>query len=463
MLALTVAFGVFVVAWGQYSINQRTGELARQVTALAKGQAVAGAVGTSAESTATAGPSGRLLRVQAGLIGAGLFVTDAGGAVQRATTDDPPAEIPLGRLTHGTTSGARSGVLRSGTGASLLVVSAQIDDGHRLVAIQGLREIRQTQAGILAIALVSLVAAALVAYAAGGVLARRLTAPLVRLETAAESVAEGAFGTQVTEEGDAETASLARSFNRMSTRVADVYAAQKAFVGDVSHEIRTPLTSIRGFAEALLDGTVTDPDQQRRALGVIRDEAMRIGEVSQTLLALSELEAGAVQVARVPVDLGVLADALRGRFSGAASEERVRLEVDLPNAERPIGDPDRLLQAVSALVANAMAYTPPGGDVRVSACVSEGRWRLRVDDSGPGIPAEKRGEVFDRFSRLDGAGTSGTGLGLAICRRLVELMGGEVGADDSSLGGARFEIYLPLVLGELNANSTSGQRSHNLR
>ena len=77
MLALTVAFGVFVVAWGQYSIRQRTDDLARQVTALARGQAVAGEAGRSAENTATAGPSGRLLRVQAGLIGAGLFVTDA--------------------------------------------------------------------------------------------------------------------------------------------------------------------------------------------------------------------------------------------------------------------------------------------------------------------------------------------------------------------------------------------------
>ncbi len=158
---------------------------------------MAGEAGGSAENTATAGPSDRLLRVQAGLIGAGLFVTDADGVVQRATTDDPPAEIPLTRLTRGTGSGATSGVLRSATGARLLVVSAQIDDGHRLVAVQGLREIRQTQAGILAIGLVALLAAALVAYVAGGVLARRLTAPLVRLETAAESVAEGAFGTQV--------------------------------------------------------------------------------------------------------------------------------------------------------------------------------------------------------------------------------------------------------------------------
>jgi len=453
MLALVVAFAVFLVAWGQYSIRQRSEDLGRQVTALAKGQAAADAL-TGAETTAAGAPRDRLLGVEAGLMGAGLFVTDAAGAVERATTESPPDSLPLGRLTRTTASGATSGVLRSTTGVQLLVVASPIDAERRLVAVQGLREIRQTQAWILAIGAVALVAAALVAYVAGGVLARRLTAPLVRLEAAAESVSGGAFGTQVAEEGDAETASLARSFNRMSTRVADAYSAQKAFVGDVSHEIRTPLTSIRGFAEAMLDGTLTDPEQQRHALGVIRDEAVRIGEVSQTLLALSELEAGAVAVSREPIDMAVLGDAMRGRFSTAAAKAGVRLDIDLPEAPRPLGDPDRLLQAASALVANAIAYTPAGGDVRVRAAVSGGRWRLRVDDSGPGIPAEKRAEVFGRFSRLSHAEEEGTGLGLAICRRLVELMGGEVRVSDSDLGGAGLEIELPVASRELNANST---------
>lgn len=447
MLALVVAFGAFVLAWGQYSISQRTGELSRQVSALAKGQAVGDQLSLSAEETATAASRDRLLRVEAGLMGAGLFVTDANGAVLRGTTDDPPTTIPLDRLTRTDGSGASSSLMRSAAGVRLLVVSAPIDSTRRLVAVQGLREIQQTQAGILAIGVVALIAAAIVAYAAGGVLARRLTAPLVRLETAAESVAEGAFGTQVAEEGDAETASLARSFNRMSTRVADVYAAQKAFVGDVSHEIRTPLTSIRGFAEAMLDGTVTDPAQQRHALSVIRDEAVRIGEVSQTLLSLSELEAGAVTVAKVPVDTAALGNALCGRFSASAQEAGVRLEVRLSGASRPLGDPDRLLQAVSALVANAVTYTPAGGDVRVSESVAAGRWRLRVDDSGPGIPAEKRAEIFGRFARLGGAGGGGAGLGLAICRRIVELMGGSVVVGESDRGGARFEIDLPVALG----------------
>ena len=440
MLALLVAFGVFVVAWGQYSIRQRSDELARQVTALARGQAVAGALGTDDSSD-------RLLGVEAGLMGVGLFVTDAAGDVERATTDDPPASLPLGRLEPSSVSGATSGVLRSATGVQLLVVAASIDSESRLVAVQGLREIRLTQLWILAIGAVALVVAAIVAYVAGGVLAKRLTAPLVRLEAAAESVTAGAFGTQVAEEGDAETASLARSFNRMSTRVADAYAAQKAFVGDVSHEIRTPLTSIRGFAEAMLDGTVSDPERQRHALEVIRDEAVRIGEVSQTLLALAEVDAGAVAISRVAVDTAVLADALRGRFSVAAAQAAVELSIDLPASPAPLGDPDRLLQAASALVANAIAYTPAGGAVDVSALVSAGRWRLRVDDSGPGIPAEKRGEVFGRFSRLNTAEEGGTGLGLAICKRLVELMGGDVSVSQSDRGGARLEIDLPVALG----------------
>ena len=122
MLALVVAFGVFVVAWGQYSIRQRTDELSRQVSALAKGQAVADQTGDagSAATTATAASRDRLLRVEAGLMGAGLFVTDAAGAVQRATTDDPPAEHPAGPAlaNHGKRREQRRSALGGGRAAA---------------------------------------------------------------------------------------------------------------------------------------------------------------------------------------------------------------------------------------------------------------------------------------------------------------------------------------------------------
>jgi len=459
LLALVAAFAVFYIAWSQYTVSARTTELTRQVSALAAGQAVGGG---ALQAEGLQGFRDRLFRVQAGLIGAELFITDGNGVVLASTAASAPVSLPLEKLAPtGSISGSSeapavgSGVLKTGSGVSVLVVAAPIADtgadgspgvATRLVAVQGLREIRQAQQGMLAIGLLALAVAALVAWAAGGVLAKRLTAPLVRLKSAAEDVAAGAWGTQVAEEGDIETASLARSFNRMSSRVADTYAAQKAFVADVSHEIRTPLTSIRGFAEAMLDGTVVEESQRRRALGVIRDEAMRIDDVSQTLLALSELDAGAVTFAHEPIDLVLLGDALGGRFSTTAEQFGIELTVLLAGDERPPrGDSDRLLQAVSALVANSLAYTPTGGIVRVSQRTEGDRWQLLVDDSGPGIPAEKREAVFGRFARLDESRASdrgGAGLGLPICRRLVELMGGTVAVGESDLGGARFVVEL---------------------
>ena len=441
LLSLLVAFAVFTATWSQYAIGQRTADLGQQVAVLAKGQAAANQL----DEAASEATRDRLLRIEAALIGAALLVTDGDGMVLRSTAGTASAPLPLQRLRPTRVEGVRSARLKTGAGVPVVVVAAPIDGDHQLVAIQGLAEIRRAQAGLLALATLALLVAAIVAFFAGGLLAGRLTAPLVRLELAADHVAAGDLGTQVAEEGDAETASLARSFNRMSRRVADAYAAQKAFVGDVSHEIRTPLTSIRGFSEALLDGVITEPDRQRAALLVIRDEATRIGELSQTLLALSELDAGAVQVATVPVDVAVLGDALRGRFDVSAVGAGVALSV-LMGTGTPLADPDRLLQVASALVSNAIAHTPAGGSVCVRGVTSGDLWVLSVDDSGPGVPVDDRPRVFERFARLDASRAStggGAGLGLSIAQRLVTLMGGRIDVGDSRLGGARFAVSLP--------------------
>ncbi len=439
LIALVAALGVFALGWSLYAVQQRTDTLARQVSALAKGQAVAARSGAAPTAA-----SARLFKVEAGLIGAALFVTDESGNVEQSTLATAQASLPIDKVSRESAAGTASGILRNASGVRVLAVMAPIDATHRLVAVQGLAEIRAAYAGMLAIAAVALAAAALVAYVAGGLLARRLAAPLTRLKGAAEEVAAGGFGAQVAEEGDAETTSLARSFNRMSRRVADAYSAQEAFVGDVSHEIRTPLTSIRGFAEAMLDGTISDPSRQSHALQVIYDEAGRIGEVTDALLTLSSLDAGAVALAAEPVDVVALADALRARFTRTAETAGVALEIAL--VDQPLADPSRLLQSLSALVANAIAHTPSGGRVRVSSHVEGVLWQVRVEDSGPGIPADKRRDVFGRFTRLDSSRSAdggGAGLGLAICKRLIELMGGTIDVQDSELGGALFVVRLP--------------------
>ncbi len=436
-----VAFAVFWFLWSAYAVAQRTDDLAPRVVALARAQEITG------DGPGAAALNERLFRVEAGLIGARLFVADESGTVLRSSADTNLAALPLDRLEAPDSEGVRAGTLSTtGASGSLLVVAAPMNGSETLVAVQSLAEVRDAQRGILTIAFVTVLVGIAVAWVAGGLLAGRLTGPLRRLEAAAERVAAGEWGTLVAEEGDAETASLARSFNRMSTRVAAAYETQKEFIGDVSHEIRTPLTSIRGFTEALLDGTVTEPAQRERALGAIKEESIRLTELAQTLLALAELDAGRVEVRSDPVDTQVLADALRGRFATAAEARGIGLRIDLSASKPPLADLDRLIQAASTLVANAVAYPPPGSDVVVHARVDGHSWLLLVDDSGPGIPMDQRERLFERFARLDSSrssGSGGTGLGLSICRRLVTLMGGSVDLSDSPSGGARFTIRLP--------------------
>lgn len=459
-LSAMVVFVVFYVAWLAYTVDVRGDELSRQVSALAKGVSAGGPLAPASGGDLRA----QLFRVQAGLIGARLAVTDADGVVTftTAATGEGPDRIGIGSLGETNGSGVHRAVRTVPGSGRLLVVAAPLDGGGWLVAMQAVREIAAARIGVALLLLGSMGVALLVAWSVGAYVARRLTAPLVRLRGGAEAIASGEWGHQVPVEGDAEIASLAESFNRMSGRVADAYSAQKDFVGDVSHELRTPITSIQGFAGALVDGIVTDPETSARYLAVIRQEAQRLGDLTTTLLALADLDAGRVQVAHDLVDVRALAETLRARHG----DSDVTVEVgDLgPGSAAPAGDDARLLQVASALVSNAIRYTPTGGTVRVSAETNADGWRLLVDDSGPGIPHESRERVFERFVRLDparSAAQGGSGLGLSICKRLVVLMGGSIEVEDSPLGGARLAVTLPLGSGQLNTNATPAPQGDN--
>jgi signal transduction histidine kinase len=445
-LTLVAVFAVFYGAWRVYTVRVRSDELAVQVGAIAKGlDAAETSLGGSASSLEI---RQRLFRVEAGLIGARLVVVDVTGLVLRSSAASGTPEgvrYPLALLGALGADGTRRGQAFVQGSGDVLLVAAPLTGGRELVAVQPLREVRQARGWVLVLLGGSALVALLVALAAGVLLARRIGAPLKRLTVATETLGAGDWGHQVPVEGDDEVASLARSFNGMSRRLGEAYEAQKAFVGDVSHELRTPITSIQGFAGALVDGTVTEPEQQRRYLGVIRDEASRLGDLTRTLLSLSELEAGTVAVSRGPVDVSGLSEALTARYASRAVEAGRTLRLELLSGT-PRGDDARLLQAVSALVDNALAYTPDGGTIVVRSENGAGMWRLIVEDSGPGIPPERREAVFGRFTRLDtsrSADSGGSGLGLAITRRIVELMGGRIWAEESALGGARFVLELP--------------------
>jgi two-component system phosphate regulon sensor histidine kinase PhoR len=221
---------------------------------------------------------------------------------------------------------------------------------------------------------------------------------------------------------------------------------RRDFVANVSHELRTPLTAVKGYVEALLDDP-DDPELRRRFLEIIERHTIRMERLVKDLLRLARLDAGQETLELAPTDVEGLVAGLVGDFGSLIEEKRhvVRWEI-APEARRLLVDPAKLHDVIRNLVENAVNYTPEGGEVSVQAAVRDGRFELAVEDTGPGIPPEDLGRVFERFYRVDKSRQrpGGTGLGLAIVRHVVGLLGGEVAAANRREGGARFTVRLPL-------------------
>jgi two-component system, OmpR family, phosphate regulon sensor histidine kinase PhoR len=224
---------------------------------------------------------------------------------------------------------------------------------------------------------------------------------------------------------------------------------RRDFVANVSHELRTPLTAIRGYVEALLDDPA-DPDGTRRFLEIIARHTTRMERLVKDLLRLARLDARqeALEMARCDVRqifTGVIADLSP---SIEAKQQRVAIAVQ-QDALQVDGDPAKLHDIVRNLVENAVNYSPDGADVTLAASRQNGKYTITVADSGPGIPPEDLGRVFERFYRVDKsrARPGGTGLGLAIVKHLVELHGGEARAENAATGGAVFTVTLPATEG----------------
>lgn len=293
----------------------------------------------------------------------------------------------------------------------------------------------------LGLGLAGLVGAALAAVAAL-VLARAVARPVARVSDASRKLAGGEQPEPLPLVGPREVATLASSFNDLSTELARTQDAERAFLLSVSHELKTPLTAIRGHAEALGDG-VLGPEA---AGAVVEREARRLERLVGDLLDLGRLRRRSFAVRAETIDLGEVAVAAFERHEAAARGFGVGLEVLAEPAALAIGDADRALQAVSNLVENALRCTPRGGTVRILA----GPGRIEVVDDGPGLAPEDLDHAFERFYLYERQGAErrvGTGLGLAIVAQLAEAMGGASEVRSERGVGSAFALTLPLPPG----------------
>ncbi|WP_054773194.1 sensor histidine kinase [Methylogaea oryzae] len=221
--------------------------------------------------------------------------------------------------------------------------------------------------------------------------------------------------------------------------------AKSEFLSNMSHELRTPLNAILGFTQLLQDDENLSEDQQDSLQAVIKAGQHLLGLINE-VLDLAKVEAGHVDLTLEPVAVAPLIHECLDLVAPQADRCAVTLEQAGSGEAFVRADRTRMKQVLLNLLSNAIKYNREGGSVQIDVQPAErGHWRIGVSDTGPGIPAERLGELFQPFNRLGAESNAieGTGIGLVITRRLVEMMGGSIGVESTVGVGTRFSIHLP--------------------
>jgi two-component system OmpR family sensor kinase len=277
-------------------------------------------------------------------------------------------------------------------------------------------------------------------------LSRAFTRPLGELRRAAEDIAGGNYARRVGSAGRDEIGVVGQAFNRMAEAVERSRHQQRTFLANVSHELKTPLTSLIGFSQALMDGSLQTDEEKARAATILNEEAQRVLRMSQELLDLARVESGQLALSPHPVDLGVQLQQEIEIVRKRAEARRLTLQLAMPVALPPVhADPDRLHQILENLLDNAVKYAPEGTTVWISA---EHAMGVRITTSirnRVGVRPPDPERMFDRFYRGDPSRSSagGVGLGLAISRELAIAQNGDLRADLRADGSLSMELELP--------------------
>ncbi len=270
--------------------------------------------------------------------------------------------------------------------------------------------------------------------------------PLRQMAAATRRFAQGDFSARVTVRGKEEMAELADALNHMAVSLSSLETMRRSFIANVSHELKTPMTTIAGFVDGMLDGTVP-PDQQSRYMKIVSDEVKRLSRLVRSMLDLSRIDSGELKMNTMRMDL---TEALCSVL--VSSEQRIekknlcitgleecgKMEID--------GDYDLMCQVLYNLVDNAIKFTNDGGFIDFRLTKADGRVNVVVRNSGAGIPAEEMPQIFERFYKSDrsrGLDKNGVGLGLYIVKTVVGLHHGEVAVRSVEGEFTEFAFWVP--------------------
>lgn len=286
----------------------------------------------------------------------------------------------------------------------------------------------------------------LVTVLAVGIFTYRMVRPLREMSAAARCFGEGDFSRRVPVNSEDEIGRLAGAFNNMAASLSASEGMRRSFIANVSHELRTPMTTIAGFIDGILDGTIPE-EKQSHYLKIVSDEVKRLSRMVRTMLDLSRIDSGELKMRAQRFDLTDTLLTTLLSFEKRIEEKNIQV-FGLENAQSLFidGDPDMLHQVFYNLVENAVKFVNEGGYIQVRVTDMSDRTVIALKNSGEGIAPDELALIFDRFYKADKSRSqdrNGMGLGLYIVRTIVKLHGGDITVRSAMGEFCEFEFWIP--------------------
>lgn len=277
-------------------------------------------------------------------------------------------------------------------------------------------------------------------------LTKKMVTPLQQMSRAAKQFAVGDFSYRVKVDGEDELADLGIAFNDMADALDVLEGSRRSFVSNVSHELKTPMTSISGFIDGILDGTIPR-DKQDYYLGIVSSEVKRLSRLVVSMLNMSKIESGDLEMKPSNYDISDQIIHILLTFEQKINNKNIDIRgLDEFKPTYIVADPDMIYQAIYNLFDNAVKFTNDGGYIEVKLNDKGSQIALSIKNSGTGIKADELSRVFERFYKVDKSrslDSKGAGLGLYLVKLMIEMHGGRVVAKSESEDTAEFSFTLP--------------------
>lgn len=301
---------------------------------------------------------------------------------------------------------------------------------------------------IIQMCIISAIFAAAISFLFSGAMTYRLVMPLREMSEAALAFGKGDFSRRVPVRGSDEMSGLAAAFNSMATSLAESENISRSFVANISHELKTPMTTIAGFINGILDGTIP-PERHDHYLRIVSNEVLRLSRLVKSMLDLSRIDSGEMVLRRSDFDLQETVFNTMLSFEKLIEDRKIEVAgMEDCRSVRVNGDADMMYQVVYNLVENAVKFTPERGTITVSVFEKGGRAHVTIRNTGAGISQEELPLVFGRFYKTDKSRSSdknGMGLGLYIVRTIIQLHGGDIEVRSREGEYCEFEFYIPAL------------------